>query len=53
MARVNPRSPIGASDASGNGMDIAVIDGDGFRRLSDGDVEKRHKALKLPMSYHA
>jgi len=39
--------------ASGNGMDIAVIDGDGFRRLSDGDVEKRHKALKLPMSYHA
>ena len=39
--------------ASGNGMDVAVIDGDGFRRLGDDAIEKRHKALKLPMSYHA
>lgn len=39
--------------ASGNGMDIAVVDGDGFRRLEQGEIEKRHKALKLPMSYHA
>ncbi len=39
--------------ASGNGMDIAVIDADGFRRLEQADLEKRHKALKLPMSFHA
>ena len=39
--------------ASGNGMDIAVVDGDGFRRLDQSDIEKRHKAMKLPMSYHA
>ncbi len=39
--------------ASGNGMDIAVIGGDGFRRLTEADIQKRHKALKLPMSYHA
>ena len=39
--------------ASGNGMDVAVIDGDGFRRLGDDAIEKRHQALKLPMSYHA
>lgn len=39
--------------ASGNGMDIAVIDGDGFRRLGDDVIAKRHAALKLPMSYHA
>ncbi len=38
--------------ASGNGMDIAVVDAEGFRRLEAKDVEKRHKALKLPMSYH-
>ncbi len=37
--------------ASGNGMDIAVIDGQGFRRLDDADVQKRHKALKLPLSW--
>ncbi|MGB0653755.1 MAG: archaeal proteasome endopeptidase complex subunit beta [Thermoplasmatota archaeon] len=36
--------------ASGNGFDIAVIDGDGFRLLDDKDVAKRHKALKLPAS---
>lgn len=39
--------------ASGNGMDIAVIDGDGYRQLASDDIDKRHKALKLPMSYHA
>ncbi len=39
--------------ASGNGMDVAVIDPDGFRRLAEADIDKRHKALKLPMSYHA
>ncbi|MGB1586002.1 MAG: archaeal proteasome endopeptidase complex subunit beta [Thermoplasmatota archaeon] len=39
--------------ASGNGMDIAVIDGDGFRSLGDDAIAKRHAALKLPMSYHA
>lgn len=37
--------------ASGNGMDIAIIDGQGFRRLEEADVVKRHKALKLPLSY--
>lgn len=39
--------------ASGNGMDIAVIDGAGFRRLEEADVVKRHKAMKLPLSYVA
>lgn len=39
--------------ASGNGMDIAVIDAQGFRRLEEADVVKRHKALKLPISYTA
>jgi proteasome beta subunit len=38
--------------ASGNGMDIAVIDAAGFRRLDEAEVVKRHKAMKLPMSYH-
>ncbi len=38
--------------ASGNGMDIAVIDGDGFKPLTEADILKRHKALKLPMSFH-
>ncbi len=38
--------------ASGNGMDIAIIDGDGFRRLEEAEIAKRHKAMKLPMSYH-
>jgi proteasome beta subunit len=38
--------------ASGNGMDIAVIDGAGFRRLGEEEILKRHKALKLPMSFH-
>jgi len=37
--------------ASGNGMDIAVIDGLGFRRLDEAEVAKRHKALKLPISW--
>ena len=36
---------------SGNGMDIAVIDKAGFRRLGDEEIAKRHKALKLPMSW--
>lgn len=36
---------------SGNGMDIAVIDALGFRRLSDDDTQRRHKALKLPASW--
>ncbi len=39
--------------ASGNGMDIAVIDGDGFRRLDEDAIMKRHKALKLPASFHS
>ncbi len=39
--------------ASGNGMDVAVVDEAGFRRLDEKEIEKRHKALKLPMSYHA
>lgn len=39
--------------ASGNGMDVAVIDEKGFTRLSEEEIQKRHKALKLPMSYHA
>lgn len=38
--------------ASGNGMDIAIIDGDGFRRLDESDVAARHAAMSLPMSYH-
>lgn len=38
--------------ASGNGMDIAVIDGEGFRRLDAEEIQRRHKALKLPMSFH-
>lgn len=38
--------------ASGNGMDIAVIDGSGFRRLDDAEVLRRHKALKLPPSWN-
>ncbi len=38
--------------ASGNGMDIAVIDGKGMRSLSEEDILRRHKALKLPMSFH-
>jgi len=33
-------------------MDIAVIDGAGFRRLDEAEVAKRHKAMKLPQSYH-
>lgn len=33
---------------SGNGMDIAVIDGSGFRSLTEEDILRRHKALKLP-----
>lgn len=37
--------------ASGNGMDIAVIDATGFRRLGDEEILKRHKALKLPTSF--
>jgi proteasome beta subunit len=37
--------------ASGNGMDVAIIDQDGFRRLGDDDIAKRHKALKLPLSW--
>lgn len=37
--------------ASGNGMDIAIIDKDGFRRLEQEDILKRHKALKLPPSW--
>ncbi|MFO1535016.1 MAG: archaeal proteasome endopeptidase complex subunit beta [Thermoplasmatota archaeon] len=37
--------------ASGNGMDIAVIDANGFRRLTEEDILKRHKALKLPASW--
>jgi proteasome beta subunit len=36
---------------SGNGMDIAVIDEKGFRRLADEDILRRHKALKLPLSW--
>jgi len=39
--------------ASGNGMDIGVIDARGFRRLEADEIQKRHKALKLPMSFHA
>lgn len=38
--------------ASGNGMDIAIIDGDGYKPLTEADILKRHKALKLPMSFH-
>jgi proteasome beta subunit len=37
--------------ASGNGIDLAVIDGNGFRRWSDEDIARRHKALKLPMAW--
>lgn len=39
--------------ASGNGMDVAVIDAQGFRRLDEADLLKRHKALKLPPSWTA
>ncbi len=39
--------------ASGNGMDIAIIDAKGFRRVTEAEIEKRHKAMKLPISYHA
>lgn len=39
--------------ASGNGMDVAVIDGAGFRRLDEAEILKRHKALKLPASWTA
>jgi proteasome beta subunit len=38
--------------ASGNGMDVAVIDEKGFRRLGDEEIMKRHKALKLPASWN-
>lgn len=38
--------------ASGNGMDIAIIDQEGFRRLDQEDIQRRHKTLKLPMSFH-
>lgn len=38
---------------SGNGMDIAVMDAQGFRRLSEEDIQRRHKAMKLPTSYTA
>jgi proteasome beta subunit len=37
--------------ASGNGMDVAVIDAAGFRRLTEEDILKRHKALKLPQAW--
>ncbi|MCA1818780.1 MAG: archaeal proteasome endopeptidase complex subunit beta [Thermoplasmatota archaeon] len=37
--------------ASGNGMDVAVIDEKGFRRLGDEEILKRHKALKLPQGW--
>jgi proteasome beta subunit len=37
--------------ASGNGMDIAIIDAQGFRRLGEDEILKRHKALKLPSSW--
>jgi proteasome beta subunit len=37
---------------SGNGMDIAIIDKDGFRRLTEEDILRRHKVLKLPTSFH-
>ncbi len=37
--------------ASGNGIDLAVIDGEGFRRLDEQEILKRHKALKLPVSW--
>jgi proteasome beta subunit len=38
--------------ASGNGMDIAVIDAAGFRRLGEDEVLRRHKAMKLPPSWN-
>ena len=38
--------------ASGNGMDVAVIDGTGFQLLDAAEINKRHKAMKLPMSFH-
>jgi proteasome beta subunit len=38
--------------ASGNGMDIAVIDASGFRRLEEAEITRRHKALKLPTSWN-
>ena len=37
--------------ASGNGIDLAVIDGQGFRRLDEQEILKRHKAMKLPASW--
>jgi proteasome beta subunit len=37
---------------SGNGMDVAVIDAQGFRRLAEEEILKRHKALKLPASWN-
>lgn len=37
---------------SGNGMDIAVITDKGFDRMDEAVILKRHKALKLPMSFH-
>jgi len=39
--------------ASGNGIDVAVIDQAGFRRLSQEEILKRHKALKLPAGWVA
>lgn len=39
--------------ASGNGMDIAIIDAQGFKRLTEEEILKRHKALKLPTSWTA
>lgn len=39
--------------ASGNGMDVAIIDKDGFRRVGDDEILRRHKALKLPQSWTA
>jgi len=37
--------------ASGNGMDVAVIDATGFRRFDEADIMRRHKALKIPASW--
>jgi proteasome beta subunit len=39
--------------ASGNGMDVAVVDGKGFVRLDAAELAKRHKAMKLPLSFNA
>lgn len=39
--------------ASGNGMAIIVIDKDGYREVEESEIQNRHQAMALPISYNA